>query len=276
MKLEDLNNNLIELGLTDYESKGYLAMLRRHVSTASELSRISGIPRTRVYEILERLTHKGLCIEILDQIKKYKAIAPEIALSRLIENQKAEIVVKENLATSISHFLQQQYLGNSLDQDPLDYIELWRNPLQVADRFLRLVNDANREILVFVKAPYSNPKKKLEEQTSKSIEAAERRIVCRAIYEIADNEQEREWQFEQIDVAVKAGEQARIIDKLPIKMAIFDETEVIFAMEDYHLTKSRQTSLVIKHSSLAMCLKILFETIWSNARDYKELHQQTY
>ena len=271
MKPENLSNHLIELGLTDYESKGYLAMLRRHVATASELARLSGIPRTRIYEVLDRLIQKGLCLEILDQVKKYKAIEPDIALNRLIEQQRAAIILKENLASSISPFLQQRYIEHSSNQDPLDYIELWRNPSQVAQRFLKLVDDAQREILVLVKPPYSNPKKKLEEQTFKSVEAAERKLACRAIYEISTEPQERKWEAEQIKIAVEAGEQARIIEKLPLKMAIFDGTKVIFAMEDYHPTLSRQTSLVIEHHALAQCLKILFETLWSNSRDWHEL-----
>jgi sugar-specific transcriptional regulator TrmB len=271
MKQVDLKYRMTELGLTDYESRGYLAMIQKHDFTAAELSRISGIPRTRIYEILQKLIQKGLCVEILGGIKKYKAVAPKMALARLIEYQKAELTAKENLANSISSILQQEFIISSTNQNPLDYIELLKDPKHVAHRFMELVEKSQNEILVFVKPPFSNPKEKLEKQTSKGIEAVQRKIVCKALYEISKGKQEREWQFEQIDMASKAGEHSRIIESLPLKLAIFDESKVIFAMEDYHPAKGRQTSLVIKHHALAKGLKILFDTLWKAGRDYHDL-----
>lgn len=271
MKFDDIRYKMIELGLTEYESKGYLSMLRKHDFTATELSRISGIPRTRVYEIVQKLVLKGLCVEILGGIKKYKAVAPEIALSRLIEYQKADFIIKENLAKSISSVLQNEFKKNSNNNDPLDYIELLKDPKQVAQRFMGLVETAEKEILAFVKPPFSNPKKKLEKQTSKAVEAIYRNVVCKALYEIGGNKQDIEWQYNQIDIATKAGEHSRVIESLPLKLSIFDESKVIFAMEDYHPTENRQTSLVIEHKALAKSLKILFETLWEKGKDYKEL-----
>jgi len=271
MRLNEPINQLLSLGLTEYESRGYLAMLEKQSSTASDLAKLSGIPRTRIYDILEKLAQSGMCIELLGKEKKYQAVAPDIALQRLLEHQKAEFVIKEKLVGNLSSSLKEKYQQGLSNDNPLDYIELLRDPRHMAARVMHLVASAKKEILVFVKPPFTNPKKALERQNDESIKAAENKIDCRALYEIVDDREERQWMFGQIDRSVRSGEKARIIEKLPIKMVVVDECKVVFAMEDYHKIRHQQTSLLIEHHALAQSLKILFESLWQNGRDYHEL-----
>ncbi|MEW6425445.1 MAG: helix-turn-helix domain-containing protein [Bacillota bacterium] len=60
----DTVDYLVELGLTVYEAKAYLALLKYHPSKAHEVSKLSGIPAARVYEIISRLVEKGLAVPI--------------------------------------------------------------------------------------------------------------------------------------------------------------------------------------------------------------------
>ncbi len=271
MHQDDSLNQLLTLGLTTYESKGYLALLQKQSSTASELARLSGIPRTRIYDVLERLTLNGMCVELLGKEKKYQAVAPDIALQRLVEHQKTDILSKETLAKALAQTLTDHFKKGSTNNDPLDYIELLRDPQQVARKVMQLVSEAQSEILAFVKPPFSNPKRELEKQNEKSIQASARHIAIRAIYEIPKGDEEAIWMLGQIERSVESGEQARVIDNLPLKLVIVDEHKVVFAMEDYLKTKSQQTSLLIEHHALAQGLKILFETLWEKAWDYKKM-----
>jgi len=47
------------VGLTEYEAKAYLALLNTHLSTATQVSEKSGVPRTKMYSVLEALRNKG-------------------------------------------------------------------------------------------------------------------------------------------------------------------------------------------------------------------------
>ncbi|MGH7539935.1 MAG: helix-turn-helix domain-containing protein, partial [Gemmatimonadota bacterium] len=49
---------LQRLGLTSYEARAYLALLRRDSSTAAETARLAGLPRQRVYDVLSSLVEK--------------------------------------------------------------------------------------------------------------------------------------------------------------------------------------------------------------------------
>lgn len=56
---EALIAELQGLGLTRYEAMAYLALISRNIDTAKRLSRDSGIPRTKIYSVLEGLSAKG-------------------------------------------------------------------------------------------------------------------------------------------------------------------------------------------------------------------------
>jgi sugar-specific transcriptional regulator TrmB len=50
---------LARAGLTRYESQVYMSLCRRTVDNATALARDSGVPRTKVYQVLESLHAKG-------------------------------------------------------------------------------------------------------------------------------------------------------------------------------------------------------------------------
>jgi len=57
--MEDLIKKLRRVGPTQYEAKVYLCLLSEHLNTATKLSEKSGVPRTKIYSVLESLEKKG-------------------------------------------------------------------------------------------------------------------------------------------------------------------------------------------------------------------------
>lgn len=51
---------LVNLGLTKYEAKIYLALLRNKLSYGSEIQKVSGVPGPKVYETISLLITKGI------------------------------------------------------------------------------------------------------------------------------------------------------------------------------------------------------------------------
>ena len=81
-------NRLKDFGLNSYESKLWIALLSRGISTAGELSDISNVPRSRAYDVLESLEKKGFIIVKLGKPIKYIAVSP----SEVIERVQKKIV----------------------------------------------------------------------------------------------------------------------------------------------------------------------------------------
>ena len=72
--------------LNIYEVKIWTALLSRGIASAGELADISGVPRSRCYDVLESLEKKGFIIMKIGKPIKYLAVKPEIILERVKKN----------------------------------------------------------------------------------------------------------------------------------------------------------------------------------------------
>jgi HTH-type transcriptional regulator, sugar sensing transcriptional regulator len=86
---------LVKIGFSEYEAKAYVALLRKSPVTGYELSKLSGVPRSMIYEVLGKLTTRGAALtlrkdgtnlhapvpaaEFLDQLRReYDALIAEL------------------------------------------------------------------------------------------------------------------------------------------------------------------------------------------------------
>ncbi len=78
-------DRLVELGLTSYEAKAYLALIRRGSTAAADVARLAGIPRQRIYDVLGLArSQKGSRRSDPARQRSTPAVAPEFAIERLL------------------------------------------------------------------------------------------------------------------------------------------------------------------------------------------------
>lgn len=255
--------NLIKIGLIESEAKIYLNLLKKKSFTASEISRLSGISRSKTYEILRQLIRKGLCIEILGGVKKYAPANPTTAFNGLKQKIQQELENKKILISNLSETLLPLYLSEKENIDPLDYIQVLREKSRIAEKVYSLERMAKEEVLSFDKPPYAMPKINEEE-----FRGLERGIKYKAIYEIT--EAKTLDSITQMEMYMEAGEEIRVAYELPIKMMIFDERIVIFALRDRITSKPSLTAMLIEHSDLVKTLKETFNMYWQKSMTLEE------
>lgn len=103
MKREEIENILKNFGFTDYEAKAYYALLLLGHSKAREISKVSGVPQSKIYEVLERLLEKNLVEVYTVRPKEFKAVSPAIVLKNFIEEEERKIKeTKERVEELIS------------------------------------------------------------------------------------------------------------------------------------------------------------------------------
>ncbi len=81
---------LRELGLTDYQGRAYLGLLEIGRGTASEVARVSRVPRTRIYVTMNQLHEKGLARIIPEAPLKYEPVGFEEFLAARAARLKEE------------------------------------------------------------------------------------------------------------------------------------------------------------------------------------------
>jgi sugar-specific transcriptional regulator TrmB len=84
--MESVIEKLKRVGLTEYEAKAYLALVNVHLSTATQVSDKSGVPRTKTYATLESLAQKGWVRVMSGVPLLFKAVDPMTVFERVKED----------------------------------------------------------------------------------------------------------------------------------------------------------------------------------------------
>jgi sugar-specific transcriptional regulator TrmB len=256
-------DELAQLGLTTYESKAYLALIRRGISTGSEVARLATLPRQRVYDVLASLAEKGLATAHPGSPARYSANPPELALQRLMLEHRQELSRLEREAKRMIASLAPAYEAGQSHSNPLDYIEVLRDRATIATRFDELQASVEREILVFTKPPYATP----PEENVEGLKLVHDH-TARGVYELSLLESPAE--VDAVRRFIAAGSEARFVPELPLKLVILDETTVMFGMQDPVAGDTDLTIVVVEHPSLAHLLKIAFNAVWDQGLTLEE------
>jgi sugar-specific transcriptional regulator TrmB len=88
----DAIEGLQELGFSEYEAKAYVGLLRKSPVTGYELSKLSGVPRSMIYEVLGRLSARGAVLNtVADGVTQYMPVPADALLDRLHDAYHARV-----------------------------------------------------------------------------------------------------------------------------------------------------------------------------------------
>jgi len=82
-KAELIKKVKFHFGLNIYESKVWVALLSKSIATVGEIAEVSGVPRSRVYDVLESLEKRGFAIAKLGKPVKYIVVKPAVVLEHM-------------------------------------------------------------------------------------------------------------------------------------------------------------------------------------------------
>ncbi len=261
-------SQLTRLGLTSYEAKAYLALIRRDSYTAAQVARQAGLPRQRIYDVLGSLVQKGLAIARPGSVVKYAATAPELALERLIASHRQGLEEMERDALQMIAELTPSYEAGQVHTDPLEYIEVLRDRRAINERFAELQAGVKEEILVFTKPPYATP----PQDNVEGLQVVTRTHAARSVYEFSLFDDPEA--VEGVRRFIAAGEEARFCPELPLKLVIIDETIVMFGMQDPVAGSAELTIVVVEHPDLAKVVKTSFDTTWAAGLTFEEAFER--
>jgi len=151
MDVNQVKSMLKSFGLTEYEVKAYLTLLRLGISTAEKLSEIGNIPLPRVYDTMEELQRKGFILVGKSRPKKFKPISPEKSLNNLIKIKKKEFELKisdlkKDGKIAVKSLLKIRPLETKKEKWTIWSTEKRKNIQRILDEQEKL---AKKEILIF-------------------------------------------------------------------------------------------------------------------------------
>jgi sugar-specific transcriptional regulator TrmB len=247
MAVENIEAIFSKLGLTEYESKTLTSLFKLGEAKAPVISREAQVPKTRVYDVLDKLVGKGLVIEIQGRPKRYRVVEADKVFASLLEKRRREL---QDLERKIGHVVK------TLDsQRRVDYGT--GRIMKVKDRqdFVKILaqelKSAKNSILGFSVVGANEPEviKALNEAKSKNVEV-------RVLHGEAPK---------LLDELKVAGVKAK---KLSHKLEAFiiDDKKLVLGLTDLKEPSDEYHFGILVNSPLVEPLKQHFSEAWSKAR----------
>lgn len=162
---ETLINNLKFLGFNIYEAKVYIEMLKQaHPLTAYEIAGLSDVPRSKVYEVVDKLFVKQALVQTSDNPRKYLAVDPGVILAE----------IKSAFDSSFEYV--KDAFNNLSSGETADYIMNLIGKKSIIKKSKEMINGALESILIAV-----GPNM-LEELEDELRDAEDREVTINFVY----------------------------------------------------------------------------------------------
>lgn len=90
------------VGLTEYEARCFVGLSQVPSGTASDVSELGDLPRSRVYDLAESLQERGL-VEIQDGTpRRFRAVSTDVAIERLREDYADSLASAANALRTVT------------------------------------------------------------------------------------------------------------------------------------------------------------------------------
>lgn len=253
---------LQQVGLNAYEARSYVVLMGHQRFKALELAARAHVPRQKIYEVLDSLVEKGFAQVVQERTKLFSAVDPSLAIpgylarrSKVLQNELTE---QARLASGLIEDLRGAFIEGQDGRGTLDFLSLVNDPTQTAVHYRRMLTTVAQDYAEFSRPPFAvDP---LDEQLVK--DAATREIKCRLLIEAApmdDAHRSRLGEYRDLGIDI------RFAERLPLKLALFDEKCGLVALLDPVLTRPSWTAVIFEHNGFAEAMAGLFESYWCRA-----------
>jgi sugar-specific transcriptional regulator TrmB len=143
--------------LNIYETKVWLALLGKGTASAGEIATLSGVPRSRTYDVLESLEKKGFAIIKLGKPVKYLGVKPKAILEKLKNNVRKDAEDKITILSNIkesSEFSELENLYNT-GISPVkreDISAALKGRSNITNYLKEILEDAEKEVIICTSA----------------------------------------------------------------------------------------------------------------------------
>ena len=146
MSISDQTRKSLEkIGLTSYETKTYTSLLKNGELTASDLSTKSGVPYSKIYEVLGTLGEKGWIGSDDGRPTKYFAKSPNTGLQTTKHRTETDFSKNEKI---ILNDLGPLYEKTGVSERP----DIWviTGTMNIATKILEMIDSCRKEVLIAI------------------------------------------------------------------------------------------------------------------------------
>ena len=132
---KDLVRSVQELGLSEYEAKVYLALLDESPASGYKVAQNSGVPRSKVYEVLNGLARRGIVlVNHSDPVQYAPLPSTELVARRRHEMEQSVDVAEQSLERYVSNAISRGVIWDIAGRE-----EIFERAREIAGRAERTI-----------------------------------------------------------------------------------------------------------------------------------------
>ena len=244
--------------LNIYETKVWVALLSKGISSAGEIAELSGVPRSRTYDVLESLEKRGFVIQKLGKPIKYMAIKPKVVIEKLKNNatQRAEEKIKTLSGLKDTNEYKELEELHKAGVEPIKNHELSTSIKGRSNLYLQMrmiMESADKSIHLTSSAYELSSKSKMFKDVFTKLK--KRNIDIKVM--IGDNEEEAKKLSKKFGVQIKS-------KPINARFVISDRTELIFTIKPTNVHEDFDYGVWINSPFFTNSLAYMFEMAWEN------------
>jgi len=244
--------------LNIYETKVWLALLSKGISSAGEIAEISGVPRSRTYDVLESLEKRGFVIQKLGKPVKYIAVKPEVVIEKLKNNTTTEAEERIQTLSTLKDTVEYKELKelHNTGIEPIKNHELSTSIKGRSNLYLQMksiMESATRTVHITSSAFELTKKMKMFKETFAKLN--KRKVDIKVM--IGDDEAEAKKLSKKLGVEVRSR-------PINARFVISDRTELIFTIKPTNVHEDFDYGVWINSPFFTNSLAYMFEAAWKN------------
>lgn len=250
----NLISRLRKLGLGEYEARTYTALVGMDKASAREIHESSGVPRTKVYDVLRSLAEKGFLEMQQGNPTYFRAVEPK----EILERQLADII--DATEECIDELENLQIVKHK--EVPLFWVV--RGDWAIKTKIQELINEAESELSI------SCMETEILHQISGMLAGLNKKIRCLIRHrddEIVNKLKNVEFKIMKTALLGRLAELFEGVEDEGIKfemqcLIIIDNRRSIIILEE----NGKRSAVLISLPAIAYIQKTFYDTIWSNQR----------
>ncbi|MET7694384.1 helix-turn-helix domain-containing protein [Streptomyces sp. NPDC005483] len=245
-------------GVSPEQEIVYRLLVTSSGATAEDISRRIGVSDAESTRVLDSLVRQGLASPTDGTPRMFRPVPPDVALLPRIKHTADAL----DTARAEADRLLETYRETARRHDAGQLLEVITGAEALRQRLKQIQVNAREEMLWFCRAQYvAMP----SGSNTEEFEALARGVRYRVLYEKAFFDDEGA--VDNVVAGVRAGETARSVPWLPLRLAIADRSLGIFPLVPGGPQGSpgEPTTALVRDSSLLDALVALFESYWENA-----------
>lgn len=253
---------LTELGLSSYEERVYRTLLVSGSTTAAALSDASGVPRGRIYDVLNDLETRQLVHAKSTEPTRYTAVEPDAAVSTLLAERTAELQREWVRYCEVASAVRSNLLPTRPVEGNIWLGSLGSEEMQVALR--EHMRTATSSVQAVVGPPYEKaPWETLEREVDAFFAGTESDVCVSLLLSEQVLDTIPDSFFERFDV--RDGIRIRILSGLELSFDVVDSATATIDIPHPWMDADRLGVVAVQDNTVLDELERHFQTLWGDA-----------